>query len=78
MESISQMTLKEVAMLQVNQRLILQGISWEFYEQLLSEFKGSNALHFAYNSGVLEVEVPLLKHERPTEILRDLITNICN
>ncbi len=77
MESISQMTLKEVAMLQVNQRLILQGISWEFYEQLLDEFKGSNALHFAYDNGILEVEVPLFKHERPTEILRDLITNIC-
>jgi len=77
MESISQMTLKEVAMTQVNQRLILQAISWEFYEQLLDEFKSSNALHFAYDNGILEVEVPLYKHERPTEILRDLITNIC-
>jgi len=77
MESISQMTLKEVAMMQVNQRLILQAISWEFYEQLLDEFKSSNALHFAYDNGILEVEVPLYKHERPTEILRDLITNIC-
>lgn len=77
MERISQMTLQEVASMQVNQRLILQGISWDFYERLLDEFKGSNALHFAYNNGILEVEVPLLKHERPTEILRDLITNIC-
>lgn len=77
MERISQMTLQEVASMQVNQRLILQGISWNFYEQLLDEFKDSNALHFAYNNGTLEVEVPLLKHERPTEVLRDLITQIC-
>lgn len=77
MESISQMTLKEVAMLQINQRLILQGVSWDFYEQLLNEFKSSNALHFAYDSGTLEVEVPLYKHEHPTEVLRDLVTNIC-
>ncbi len=77
MQNISQMTLKEIAMLQVNQRLILQGISWDFYEQLLDEFKSSNALHFAYDRGILEVEVPLFKHERPTEILQDLITSIC-
>ena len=77
MESISQMTLKEVAMMQVNQRLILQGISWEFYEQLLDEFKGSNALHFAYDKGVLEVEVPLGKHEIPIRILADLVSNLC-
>ena len=77
MESISQMTLKEVAMLQVNQRLILQGINWEFYEQLLEEFKSSNALHFAYDNGILEVEVPLGKHEIPIRILADLVSNLC-
>ncbi len=77
MERISQMTLQEVAAIQVNQRLILQEVSWDFYERLLDDFKGSNALHFAYDNGTLEVEVPLFKHERPTEILRDLITNIC-
>lgn len=77
MESISQMSLKEVAMMQVNQRLILQGINWEFYEQLLDEFKGSNALHFAYDNGILEVEVPLGKHEIPIRILADLVSNLC-
>ena len=77
MESISQMTLKEVAMLQVNQRLILQGISWDFYEQLLNEFESSNALHFAYDNGILEVEVPLGKHEIPIRLLADLVSNLC-
>jgi Uma2 family endonuclease len=77
MESISQMTLKEVAMMQVNQRLILQGISWDFYEQLLDEFKSSNALHFAYDNGTLEVEVPLGKHEIPIRLLADLVSNLC-
>ena len=61
----------------INQKLILQGISWEFYEQILDEYKDSNGLHFAYDDGFLEVEVPLFEHERPTEILRDLVTTIC-
>jgi Uma2 family endonuclease len=69
--------LKEVAMLQVNQRLTLQGISWDFYEQLLDEFKDSNALHFAYDKGTLEVEVPLGKHEIPIRILADLVSTLC-
>lgn len=64
-------------MLQVNQRLIMQGISWDFYEQLLEENKDSNSVHFAYDDGFLEVEVPLGKHELPNRILQDFISNIC-
>ena len=77
MQSVSQMTLKEVAMSAINQKLILQGISWEFYEEILEEYKDSNALHFAYDDGFLEVEVPLAKHEIPIGILSDLVTTIC-
>ena len=77
MRTVSQMTLKEIAMMQVNQRLILQGISWEFYEQLLKEYQSSNALHFAFDNGTLEIEVPLGKHEVPITLLSDLISTIC-
>lgn len=77
MESVSNLTLQDAALSAINRKLILQGVSWEFYEQILEEHKGSNALHFAYDDGFLEVEVPLFEHERPTEILRDLVTTIC-
>jgi len=77
MESVLNLSLKEVAMSAINQKLILQGISWEFYEQILDEYKDSNALHFAYDDGFLEVEVPLAKHEIPIGILSDLVTTIC-
>jgi Uma2 family endonuclease len=77
MESVLDLSLKDAARLATNQKLILQGVGWDFYERILKEYEESNALHFAYDDGFLEVEVPLLKHERPTEILRDLITNIC-
>ncbi|CAN5413546.1 Uma2 family endonuclease [soil metagenome] len=77
MESVLNLSLKEAAMSAINQKLILQGVGWDVYEQILEEYKGSNALHFAYDDGFLEVEVPLFEHERPTEILRDLVTTIC-
>jgi Uma2 family endonuclease len=77
MDSVLELSLKDAAMAAVNQKLILQGIGWDFYEQILEEYKDSKALHFAYDDGFLEVEVPLYEHERPGEILRDLITAIC-
>lgn len=64
-------------MLAINQKLILQGVGWDFYERMLEEYKDSNALHFAFDDGFLEVEVPLLKHEIPIRLLADLVTTIC-
>ncbi|MCU0239965.1 MAG: Uma2 family endonuclease [Pyrinomonadaceae bacterium] len=77
MQSVSQMTLQEMVTMQVNQKLILQGISWNFYERLLKDYQSSNALRFAYNDGILEVEVPLGKHEIPISLLSGLIFTIC-
>lgn len=77
METVLNPSLKEMAQAAINQKLILQGVSWDFYERLLAEFVGSNALHFAYDDGFLEVEVPLLKHEVPIRLLSDLVSTIC-
>ena len=77
MATVFNPTLKEIALAAVNQKVILQGVSWDFYERVLAEYSGSNALHFAYDNGTLEVEVPLFEHERPTRILQDVVTNIC-
>lgn len=70
-------SLEEIAHSAINQKLILQSISWDFYEQLLEEYKDSNALHFAFDNGVLEVEVPLGKHEVPISLLSGLVSTIC-
>ncbi len=77
MESVLDLSLKDAAMLAVNQRLILQSVGWEVYEQVLQQYQNSNEVHIAFDDGFLEVEVPLFEHERPTEVLRDLITTIC-
>ncbi|HEX8196198.1 MAG TPA: Uma2 family endonuclease [Pyrinomonadaceae bacterium] len=76
MESV--LTLKEMALAAINQKLILQGVGWDFYEEILKEFEDSNALHFAYDDGFLEVEVPTLKHEKPNRILTRLVQIICD
>lgn len=77
MESVLNPSLKEMAQAAINQKLILQGVGWDFYERILAEFADSNGLHFAYDDGFLEVKVPLAKHERPNRILQDLVSTIC-
>ena len=77
MESVLNPSLKEMAQAAINQKLILQGVGWDFYERVLEEFADSNAVHFAYDDGFLEVRVPLLKHEIPICILSDLVSMIC-
>ncbi len=70
-------SLKEMAQAAINQKLILQGVGWDFYERILAEFADSNALHFAYDDGFLEVEMPLYEHESANRILQNLVTTIC-
>lgn len=77
MESVLDLSLKDAALLAVNQKIILQNVGWDFYERVLRQYQDSNEVHFAYDDGFLEVEVPLAKHERANRILQDLVAAIC-
>ncbi|MFH0342565.1 MAG: Uma2 family endonuclease [Chromatiales bacterium] len=44
-------------------RILLSGIRWETYERLLADMQDSNAAHFAYDRGVLEIMAPSYEHE---------------
>lgn len=77
MKSVSGLSLKEVVACSINQKLILQGVSWKFYAQLLKEFEDSNALHFAFDNGTLEIETPIAKHEFPNRKLSSFVTVVC-
>lgn len=70
-------SLQEITNSAINQKLILQGIGWDYYEKLLEEYKDSNDLHFAYDDGFLELEVPLFEHETANRILQTLVSTIC-
>ena len=77
MESVLNPSLKELTSMAINQKLIMQGIGWDFYEQILADYTNSNALHFAYNDGILEVEMPKFDHEKVNRCLSRLIEYIC-
>lgn len=73
----NEVSLRDLVYSSVNKKLILQGISWKSYEQLLKEFEDSNGLHSAFDNGFLEIEMPTPKHEKPNRKLSDLVTTIC-
>ncbi len=77
MESVLNPSLKELASMAINQKLIMQGVGWDFYEQILAEYTDSNALHFAYDDGILEIEMPKYDHEKVNRCLSRLIEYIC-
>lgn len=54
-------------------RLLLQGVSWETYEQLLMETGEGRNQRFAYCNGILEIMLPLTDHEEPTLLFYDFV-----
>ncbi len=54
-------------------RVLLEGISWHTYEQLLAEMGNSRTIRLCYDRGLLEIMTPLLDHENPKRILEKFV-----
>lgn len=76
-EANHETTLRDVVSASRDKKLLLNGVSWNFYKRLLKEYENSNGLRFAFDNGILEIEMPTPKHESPSQILSDLITTVC-
>jgi Uma2 family endonuclease len=61
---------------QVEQKVILHGVSWETYERLLADFADSHAAHFAYDQGMLEIMVLSFRHETLNRTLAMLVETL--
>ncbi len=55
------------------QRVILNNISWQTFEQLLSELGNQRNTRLAYDSGSLEIMSPFGSHENSNRLIDDLI-----
>lgn len=58
------------------QHIVLEDMSWDFYERLLKEI-GDGHTRLTYDNGRLEIMSPLLKHELYGEWIGRLIELIC-
>lgn len=60
-------------MAQLEQRVVLQNVSWETYERLLAERTESPGTRFTYDEGALEITVVSIAHENPNRTLAQLV-----
>src|SRR5262249_26154666 len=53
--------------------LVLEGVTWEEYEQLLEELPESRGFRVTYDSGRLDVVTHSYRHERSKEVILGLV-----
>jgi len=58
------------------QRIVLSGVSWETYEQTLTDFLDRSRPHFAYDRGMLEIVSPTPPHEENGFALATMVMTI--
>jgi Uma2 family endonuclease len=64
--------------LQAGQRIVLDRIGWQEFEDILEELGEHRHSHVAYYKGVLEFRMPLPEHERHKVIVSDLLKILLN
>ncbi len=55
------------------QQLLLEDVSWQQFENILTDLGEHRSARVSYSHGYLEIMVPLLEHEKAKEIIGDTI-----
>ena len=58
---------------QPGQRIQLQDVNWNEFEAILDELGDKRACRIAYSDGILEIRMPLPKHEKAKVLLGDMV-----
>lgn len=53
--------------------VIIPGVSWEEFEAILQEMGNKRAARVAYSNNTLEMMVPLPEHEKPNDLISDIV-----
>lgn len=59
-------------------RVVLQNISWQQFENLLKDLGDHRAARLAYDQGTLEIMTPLPEHEHYKEVISDIVKDIAD
>jgi Uma2 family endonuclease len=62
--------------LPAEQRTCLRGISWQLFEQLLTEIGDDNSTRLAYHQGILEFMTSLFAHEQSNRLIERVINTL--
>jgi Uma2 family endonuclease len=53
--------------------MTIQGVSWQEFESILQELGEKRSARVAYSNFTLEIMVPLPEHEKPKDLISDLV-----
>ncbi len=59
--------------LEPGSQVTITNISWPDFESMLQELGEDRSARLSYSKGILEVMVPLTEHERPKELISDIV-----
>ena len=62
--------------LEPGQKVTLQPVSWEGFEEILADLGERRTSRIAYANGILEIIAPLPEHERSKVLLADLVKTL--
>lgn len=54
-------------------RVTIEGVSWDEFESILQELGEKRSLRVAYSNSTLEIMLPLPEHEKPKDIISDIV-----
>ncbi len=60
----------------VEQSVILHGVSWQTYEQLMKDHEDRSGPHFTYQNGELEIFMPPKKHQKLTRFFEIFVSTV--
>jgi len=60
----------------IEEHIVLRGVSWRIYEQLMKEHESRSAPRFTFNQGCLEIYTPSQKHEKKARFFGDIVKTI--
>ena len=60
----------------VGQRLLIQHLNWQQFEQILEELGEARSSRIAYSQGTLEIRMPSPEHEVDKELIGDLVKSL--
>lgn len=66
---------KPVSQLQLapGSAVTIPNVSWAEFESILAEMGENRSARVAYNNGTLEIMVPLPEHEKPKDLISDIV-----
>ncbi|HLO87547.1 MAG TPA: Uma2 family endonuclease, partial [Nostocaceae cyanobacterium] len=60
----------------ISQRVLLENISWQTFETILTEIGHNRSTRLAYDQGKLEIMTPLMPHEHNKRLIEKLVDNL--